>query len=125
MTLEREQRQGQETVMSRDKTVFIEPASATTRQLAVYEQVVRIDDSSYGGTLILPPVCEAKGLTYDINVSSGSNDWVIVAFTITEHGGTGYPDSLDWSNITLTADEDSVSLRSNGRTWVVVESRAT
>jgi len=124
MTLEREARQASETVMGRDKTVFITPTSATTRQLAVYENVVRIDDSSFGGTLILPPVSKAKGLTFDINVSSGSNDWVIEAFTITAHSGTQYPDALDWAAITLADDEDSVSLRSNGRTWIIVEDKS-
>jgi hypothetical protein len=123
--MERVQRQHSETNTYSDRCKFIVPTEATTEQLEIYDNVVRIDDSSYGGTIILPSVAEAAGLIFDINVTSGSNDWVIQAFSITGHGGSAYPDSLDWAAITLTADEDSVSLRSNGRTWIVNESRAT
>lgn len=119
--IERMQRVNAETVTGPGQVVFFTPVGAAEkRQLTVYERVVRVDDSTYTSTIWLPPVAEAKGLTFNISVTSGSNN-----VTITDFGGASYSDSRDWADITLSEDEDQVTLLSDGMGWIIVENKAT
>jgi len=97
------------------KKFCVPTGSAEEFALELYERIVRVDDSSYTTTIVLPPVAEAKGLTYFISVSSGSHDCTVVA-----HGGATYPDARNFSSLVLTADEDHVAVMSNGVEWVLL-----
>ena len=119
--IERAQRVDAETVTGAGQVLFYAPVgSAEKKQLTVRDRIVRVDDSSYTCTIWLPPVAEAKGLTFNISASSGSNN-----VTITDFGGASYSDSRDWADLTLTADEDQVTLLSDGMGWIIVENKAT
>jgi len=102
------------------RTKFVVPTgSAQVVQLAVYEQFVRVTDSAYTCTIVLPPVDAAAGLEYNISCISGSYD-----VTITDYPN-GFTGSRDWSDLTLTAAEDQVTLKSDGIGWIIVENKAT
>jgi hypothetical protein len=92
-------------------------ATSGGKKLALYERVVRVDDSAAIETIMLPPVAECKGLTFDITAASGGYD-----VTIVPNGGATYPDCEAWppggaTAQVLTANEDRVLLESNGSAW--------
>lgn len=119
--MDREQRMESEMVTSPGEVLFYAPVgSAEVKKLSVRDRVVRVDDSTYTCTIVLPNVTEATGLTFQISAASGSQN-----ITITDAPGATYSDGMDWSDLTLTADEDQVTLYSTGRGWTIVENKAT
>lgn len=91
--------------------LFFEPiVAAEERQLTVVERVVRVDDSTYTCTIILPSVAEAKNLTFSITAATGLNN-----ITIKDHSS----DSNGWTDRTLTTDEQVYSFYSTGSAWTV------
>ena len=88
-----------------------------TDTLDVFEQICLIDTDTVDGTftVTLPPVGEAKGKFYSINlVDDGGN------VTVQDQD-----DSYDWTNQTLTADADGVLLFSDGMKWWLVVDNST
>jgi hypothetical protein len=112
----RKQRLESEQVTTPGQRLFYTGAAAT-KKLALYERIVRVDDSAAIATIMLPPVSECKGLTFDITAASGGYD-----VTIVPTGGATYPDCEAWppggaTAQVLTANEDRVLLQSNGSAW--------
>jgi len=90
---------------------------ATLNELAIEmtlrDQFLRVSGSSTTSTTItLPSVAEAAGLTFTITANIADT----AVYLLQDRD-----DSLNWTNLTLDADEDRVTLYSNGREWVVVE----
>lgn len=93
-----------------ENPVVYKSAAAT---LALYEQnvvcTVSADTGNYA--LTLPGVAAAAGITFTVKVVRSAN-----ALTLQDQD-----DSEDWSDLTLDADEDHVTLRSDGIRWSVIE----
>jgi len=118
MPLERKARVEDEMLTYPEKVLHYTPTGAGTKQLTVKDRVVRITNS-YATTLVLPPVSEAAGLTFDISVTSAT-----AAVTLTDFGGASFNDSINWEgDYTLDAAEDRICLRSNGREWIVIDNQ--
>jgi len=62
-------------------------------------------------TVTLPSVAEARDKIFTITAPAGGTDTVTVA---------DQDDSLDWSDISLNADDDGCALFSDGRKWWVI-----
>lgn len=119
--ISRELRENVELLTYPDKMLNYAPsADSEAKKLTVKDLVVRVDDSTYTCTIWLPPVAEAAGLTFQISAATGTKD-----VTITDFGGASYNDSLDWSDVTLSADEDQATFYSTGTHWVIVEDKST
>ena len=95
------------------KILFYAPVgSAEVKKLTIRDQIVRVDDSAYTCTIVLPNVSEAAGLTFEISVVTGTYNC-----TVTD-SPNGYADNIDSPlDLVLTAAEDKVVLISNGRSW--------
>jgi hypothetical protein len=121
MTLEARQRIHSEILAAPNKILFYTPTGATyVKQLTIRDRIVRVDNATYAGTLVLPSVSEAKGLTFQISVTSAAQDCVI-----TDAPALSLSDGIDWADITATDAEDQLTLLSTGRTWTIVEDEAT
>ncbi len=96
------------------KTVFWTTVAGTdtARDLKLWEENIYVSTAAAAGTLTLPSVAEAAGLTFNIYSLGATNN-----LTIKDRG-----DSLGWTNITLVNAGDCASLRSNGRQWILIES---
>lgn len=105
-----------ETATPNDKIYFYTPTTTATVQLTVLQQKVIIDPA-FAFTLTLPPVAEAKGLTFRITVISNT-----AAVTVSNYGYSTTGDSYGWSDITLNASGENVTLYSDGHVWTTLES---
>jgi hypothetical protein len=101
-------------VLERDKTVYWTTVAVTdvARDLELWEENIYVDTTAAAGTLTLPSVAEAAGLTFNIYSLGSTND-----LTIQDRD-----DSLGWTDVTIEDAGDCLSIRSNGRQWVLVES---
>lgn len=116
MPLERVMRQSQEIATEHDKTYFYTALNTDAVQMTVRDRVVRITND-FAFTLSLPSVAEAAGLTFSISTVNAT-----AAVTLTDFGGTSYNDSINWEgDYTLDAAEDTIILKSDGRTWHVLD----
>ena len=98
-----------------DKRLQYTASDDTTVQLETYQQIVTItNDAAF--TLVLPSVAEATGKKFEISVKSTGQD-----VTLTDSPNESFSDSVSWGGdyILNTADE-SITLRSDGRSWIVV-----
>ena len=101
-------------VLERDKTVFWTTVATTdiTKTLKVYEQYLETNSAAAAGTVYLPNVAEARGLTYTIHAITVGNA-ITVKDTPTASG------TLDWlGDFTLDTAGDKVVLQSDGRRWL-------
>ena len=80
--------------------------------LEVFEQICLIDTETAAGTFTcyLPPVGEAKGKFYSINLVADDGNVTIA----------DQDDSYDWSDLTMATAVDGVLLFSDGMKWWVV-----
>jgi len=103
-------------VLERDGYVF--PTANADYQITIRDRVVRATISGANTpTFTLPPVAEAVGLTITVSVDRADT----AALTLEDYGSV---DSFDWGgDYTLDADEDRITLYSDGRTWVVVDNQ--
>ncbi len=102
---------------SAQRVEWVRSGTYTSDTLEVFEQICLIDTDTADGTFTcyLPSVGEAKGKFYSITlVDDGGN--VTVA---------DQDDSYDWSDQSLTADDDGVLLYSDGMKWWVVVDNTT
>jgi len=102
----------EEAKIGANETPVVFKAAAATIKL--YEQhivaTVSADTGDY--SLTLPAVAEAAGITFTVTVIRSAQ-----ALTLQDQD-----DSEDFGgDYTLDADEDSITLRSDGRRWVEVE----
>jgi len=119
MGIEREQAALTGMQVKRDTSVvkWSRTAAYTSDTMAVYERVVLVDTDTVDGTftVTLPPVAEAAGKFYAVHqIDDGGNT------TIQDQD-----DSYDWSNQTLTEDDDGVLLFSDGLKWWLVVDNST
>jgi len=119
MSIEREQAGLNAGLVKRDTSVtkWVRSASYTSDTMEVFEQVVLVDTDTADGTftVTLPPVAEAAGKFYAVHlIDDGGN------VTVQDQD-----DSYDWSNQTLTADDDGVLLFSDGLKWWLVVDNST
>ena len=78
-----------------------------------YYTSIHVDVSSYACKITLPNVAEAKGMTYSIRIHvGGTND-----LTIQDRD-----DSEGWTDVTIEDANDTLTVRSNGVQWIIVES---
>ena len=98
-----------------DKRLQYTASDDTTVQLETYQQIVTItNDAAF--TLVLPSVAEATGKTFEISVKSTGQD-----VTLTDSPNESFSDSVSWGgDYTLNTADDSITLRSDGRSWIVV-----
>lgn len=118
----RQKREQMETVAPPDTRYFFESALTTLLQAISIEPYqtevyITMSDGTDTGTFVcsLPPVAEAKGMTYTIrclDIADGG--------TITDFGGVGLSDSYEWSDLTVNADGEYCIVRSDGRQWHVL-----
>lgn len=87
---------------------------AAAATLALYQQYVHATGNTANGsfTVTLPPVAAAKGLTFNVTVTIANSKIITLA---------DQDDSEDWSDLTLDADDDSVTVYSDGHRWHVIE----
>lgn len=105
-------------------TLYYNDATTDTGQIIALEpyQVnvfINLSDgtNTASGFVILPPVADAKGKTYSIHYL-GSTTGVV----LTDYPSTSYNDSVDFDgDYTLDADNDKITLSSDGRRWTVIE----
>ena len=102
-----------ESVASPNRKLFISNSSANgSDTLEVYQNDVQIANTgSYTETITLPSVAEAKGLTfafYAADVGGG--------VTVQDNN-----DSMGWSDQTISKDDGSLVLQSNGKSWLILE----
>lgn len=76
--------------------------------LGIFETNTKVNLANSAATGTLPPVAEARGIPYYVELVDGTNN-----LTLTDQG-----DSDDWSDYTLTAADDHVLLVSAGNRWV-------
>jgi len=100
------------------QTVFWNTVATTdiTRQLLAYETTIIVSTAAAAGTLYLPNVAEAKGLTYTIIQKVAGNNLVV------KDGSNYAAISQNWSDITLNFANEFVVLRSDGCKWATVDS---
>jgi len=117
--MDRRQRVENEMLSNEDSILFYTADSGgTAKQLKACEKVVRISNA-HAFTMMLPSVAEAKGLTFSISVDSAS-----AAVTLTDFGTASYNESLNWEgDYTLDAAEDRIVLKSDGRSWLIIENQ--
>jgi len=105
----------QKLLTENDKRFYYTPTSTDAVQLTILQQTVEIDND-YAFVLNLPSVAEAKNITFVISVKQTGN-----AVTLTDFKTSGFSDSVDWGgDYTLDTADDSITLRSDGRSWSVV-----
>lgn len=106
-------------VSSSDRRLIYSDSSTDTGQAIapeLYQTQIEITLSdgtnTATATLTLPLVAEAKGLTYDIIVHDAAG-----GVTLQDQN-----DSRSWDgDFTLDANDDKISLRSDGVRWIVVD----
>jgi len=100
-------------------TVISATGDAQAVYLELYQQSVRFQNLLGAGddanvTVYLPNVTEAKGLTFSFVLFDQDGD---ADFIVADND-----ESLDWGgDYTLDAEDDCLTLRSDGMSWVVVE----
>lgn len=99
------------TVIEEDKVYVFTPASSAEvlylRDYMRYQTIIYFG-TSYTGVIQLPSVAEAKGISYTIRADDATN-----AATVRDAD-----DSVNWSDITLDATDEHVTVRSTGHAWV-------
>ena len=119
MGIEREQAALTGMQVKRDTSVvkWSRTAAYTSDTMEVFEQVVLIDTDTVDGTftVTLPPVAEAAGKFYAVHLVDDGGDVTV----------QDQDDSYDWSNQSLTADDDGVLLFSDGLKWWLVVDNST
>jgi len=119
MSIEREQAALTGMQVKRDTSVvkWSRTAAYTSDTMEVFEQVVLIDTDTVDGTftVTLPPVAEAAGKFYAVHLVDDGGDVTV----------QDQDDSYDWSNQSLTADDDGVLLFSDGLKWWLVVDNST
>jgi hypothetical protein len=100
-----------------DKIYFYTPTDTSAVQLTVRQQKVIINNA-FAFTISLPPVAEAKGLTYDITVLTST-----AAVTVSNYGYSTTGDSYGWTDITLDAAGERTQLYSDGTRWIETEAK--
>ena len=119
MGIEREQAALTGMQVKRDTSVvkWSRTAAYTSDTMEVFEQVVLIDTDTVDGTftVTLPPVAEAAGTFYAVHLVDDGGDVTV----------QDQDDSYDWSNQSLTADDDGVLLFSDGLKWWLVVDNST
>lgn len=116
--MERMNRENNEIMTLADRTYFYTPTDTSAVWLTVRDQIVRIANA-FAFTLHLPAVAEAAGLTFSISVNSAT-----AAVTLLDAGSSTVHESLNWEGSTgyvLDAAEDTIILKSDGRTWHVLD----
>lgn len=103
MVQERLARQMRE-VASSDDAFAVKTAACT---LALYEQQIRANTNAGAMAITLPPVAEAKGLTFSIILETDGGN-----LTIQDHD-----DSYNWSDLTCDDALDGFLLYSDGYVW--------
>jgi len=94
-----------------EKTAYIIPIGIATQRLDLLDQIVEVTNI-YAFDLLLPSVAEATNIMYKVTTMNNGEP-----VTLKDN----LDDSVDWpGDFVLTLAGDSVSLRSNGKTWVVV-----
>lgn len=119
----RQGRVASEQVQPPDKVQYFTSALATLLQAITINirqttTVITMTDASTGTAVAtLPSVAEAAGLTFTVHVVDAAG-----GVTLTDFGGTSYNDSADWDgDYTLDADNDKITLQSDGRRWSVLD----
>lgn len=106
----------QKMLLETDKRLHYEPSETDeVLQLHVVQQDVRITNST---TMVvaLPPVREARSLSYTIKALNTGN-----AVTLTDYPNASFSDSTSWGGpYTLNTADDNITLRSTGSSWTVV-----
>lgn len=101
------------TLTDQEKTLFTDD---NTLFLNMRNQTVIIDNKD-SGYVVLPSVSECKSLTFDIKVKNTGN-----AIVLTDYPNGSYSDSVSWGgDYILDTADDEISLRSDGKSWTVVE----
>ena len=97
--------------------VFITLTSAGY-QIKPHENHLTINTITANGHVYLPPVAQVAGETYVVYLVDDNS---LVA-TLVDYGDL---DSLDWisSDFILAAAADNITLRSDGRKWIVVDNQ--
>lgn len=97
-------------VIDEEKVYVFTPASSNEvlylRDYMRYTTIICMN-TSYAGIVQLPSVAEAKGISYSIRVDDASN-----ATTVRDAD-----DSVAWSDITLNATDENVTVESDGHAW--------
>lgn len=89
-----------------------------TKALSVYEQIVVVGTTTGNITVTLPPVHKAVGKIYTVHTPTIGTD----TNTCTLEDDNN--DSVDWNgDYTLDADNDRISLFSDGRCWWVIDNQ--
>ena len=105
----------QKLLTDQGKILHYTPVDGSPLQLTVINQVVVIDNC-FGFTVNLPSVAEAAGLTFAVSVLRSGN-----AVVLTDFVTSGFSDSIDWGgDYILDEAGDSISLRSQDGSWIVV-----
>lgn len=99
----------QDTVL--DKVAFV----TDDYSMKVYDYVVRVDSTEGALNITLPSVAEAAGRIYSIFFETDGGDVTI----------QDQDESQDWSDITLTAEDDCALLYSDGMKWWTLSSVTT
>ncbi len=100
------------------QTIFFTSAgTGEVKTLNPYETTVICDTSGFTGTVKLPAVKEAEGMTFNIILRTAGNN-----LTITSAGGGTYPEAEAWADITLTANDNYAILYSDGQRWMTLAS---
>lgn len=101
------------TVNSDAKIIQVSGASGgTSRTLKVYEQTVLCYATAGSLTLTLPNVLEAAGRLFSIYCKDLTSPSTV---TVQDND-----ESLEWSDLSLTADDDHVLLYSDGLQWNLI-----
>lgn len=104
----------QKQLTENDKRLYL-TTDGTAYQLSILNQTVVIDNQ-VATVVAMPPVSEAKNLTFTISVENDGN-----AITLTDYPDDTFSDSNSWGgDYTLDAEDDAITLKSTGQAWTVV-----
>lgn len=106
------------TVPSTNRTVFWTTVAVTdiTRQLEVYETTLICNTAAAAGTVYLPNVAEAAGMTYTIELRTAGNN-------LTIKDGSGYAAAtVGWDDVVPNKAKEYAVFYSDGHKWAVVDS---
>ncbi len=106
----------QKQLTENDKRLYYTASTGSPLFLLVHNQNVIITNDAMC-TVVLPSVAKAKNLSFTVKVVNDGN-----AVTLTDAFSGNFSDSVDWGgDYTLDAAGDYITLKSNGKSWTVVD----
>ena len=107
---------GQPSNLSGLKVLLEADITSNAYQMSVFDQDLLFDDTGGVVAITLPRVGEAKGRVYTIAMGTTDDG----DLTISDGG-----ESVDWTDVVLTAVLDRACLYSNGYSWYVLVDLST